>query len=260
MEIKKVQFKNKRKEILKGFLHIPKKINNAIILLHGFPGDCSGHEKIAKSLSRRGHLTLRFNFGGTANSEGKFENKLMSKESEEIKSAIDFILKYNPGKIVVAGFSTGAIDISLYAHKDKRIDGIVLVGGVSNLKKCVHYDFNKEQIKQFKEKGFIVYNNRPKNWTFGKKIKKKFYDEFFKLDIKNRLKKYKKPLLIVHGERDKVVPPSNAKEIFKFANKPKKLVIIRGGDHSFKKRLIPRLKLITEINKFVNKLEKEVIK
>ena len=66
-----------------------------------------------------------------------------------------------------------------------------------------------------------------------KKLKKAFYDEFFVLDIPRALKKYRKPLLIVHGTDDEAVPSLEAYDLFKIANEPKKLVVISGADHQF---------------------------
>ncbi|MCK5350249.1 MAG: alpha/beta hydrolase, partial [Desulfobacula sp.] len=36
---------------------------------------------------------------------------------------------------------------------------------------------------------------------------------------------------IFHGDADEVVPVSNAKDIYKLANEPKRLIIHKNGDH-----------------------------
>jgi len=65
-------------------------------------------------------------------------------------------------------------------------------------------------------------------------LRKTFYDEFFTLNIPAAIKKYKKPLLIVHGEKDEAIPVGkDPHELFQMANKPKKLAIINGADHKF---------------------------
>ncbi|VVB80244.1 2-succinyl-6-hydroxy-2,4-cyclohexadiene-1-carboxylate synthase [uncultured archaeon] len=249
--MRKVEFKNFRNEILRGFVHEPRKIKGAVILLHGFPGNCKSLKTLARWLKFAGFLTLRFDFSGTRLSEGNFEDKLMSKEVKEIKSSVDFLSSnYKFKKLYLIGFSTGAIDLSLYAWKDKRIDRIVLSGGVADLVKCINYDFNKNQIKEFKEKGFIVYS-RPGSWYHNKRLKRGFYEEFFKLNVKNSLHKLKKPILILHGSKDTTVPIENAKEIYDAANEPKKLMIIKGADHKFSK-LRHKLKSFREIVKFFN--------
>lgn len=232
-----VSFKNNHQQTLRGFVHAPKKYDTAAIFLHGFPGSCEGTAaRMGKSLAAKGILTLRFDFSGSNKSDGKFEDKLMSQEVKDIKYAIDFLTqKYMFKKLILIGLSTGAIDAALYVHKDRRVDKTVLMGAVSKLNEAVRYDFSDEQVRDFWTKGYVTYS-RPGKWTNGMKIKKKFYDEFFTLDIPKAMKKYHRPLLIVHGSQDEAVPATKDPiELYDRANKPKKLVIIRGAGHRFEK-------------------------
>lgn len=237
--IRHVSFKNNKGVTLRGFAHIPtfrpiKK--TAVIFLHGFPGRCIGTAaRFCRMLEFLGFLCLRFGFSGSPPSDGKFEDKTMSQEVMDIRSAIDFLeRKYDYKKVALIGISTGAIDAALYAHTDKRVEKLVLLSGVRDLKNAVHYDFSDEQIRTFLKKGYIVYQ-RPGHWVHRKKLKKKFYDEFFTLNIPAAIKKYRRPLLIVHGSNDVLVPEFNAHELYKIAHQPKKLVIVRGADHTFSK-------------------------
>lgn len=234
--MKPVAFSNGKRLTLRGWVHVPPKYDTALIYLHGFPSSCRGFTapRMAKVLEKTNFLFLMFDFSHTDSSDGKFENKLMSKEVADIKYAIDFLEKeYGFRRLILIGHSTGATDAALYAHKDKRITKLVLSGAVSNLKQAVRYDFTDQQVYDFWSKGHITYN-RPGHWVHGKKLKKAFYDEFFTLDIPRAMKKYKRPLLLVHGENDEAVPVAEAQALYQPAHKPKKLVIIRGADHSFR--------------------------
>ena len=51
------------------------------------------------------------------------------------------------------------------------------------------------------------------------------------LNSKKLIKKIKCPILIVHGTKDIIIPLEHSKELYKLANKPKKLLILQGGDH-----------------------------
>lgn len=233
--LKKISFKNKRGLILRGLVHIPDFFNTAIVFCHGFPSSNNGYtsRRIGPALEEAGFLVLRFNFSHTPPSEGKFEDKLMSCEVEDIRSAIDYLCKHFKFKhLVLIGHSTGAIDVSLYAKSDKRIDKIILTGAISNLKNAVRYDFTDEQIYDFWTKGYIVYH-RVGKWVDGKKLKKCFYDEFFSLDILNSIKRYKRPILIIHGEKDSIPWNLEAHKLYMLANRPKRFVLINGADHSF---------------------------
>ena len=233
--IHKISFTNGRGQTLRGFISEPKKYNTAIIFLHGFPGSCQGStgSRLLGIADNIPCLLLMFDFSHTHLSDGKFEDKLMSKEVEDIKYAIDFLEKnYSFRQLILMGISTGAIDASLYAYKDKRIDKLILLGAESSTKHSVHYDFTDEQVRDFWQKGYIRYH-APGKWYHQKKLKKAFYDEFFTLDIPQAIKRYTQPLLIIHGEKDEAVPLKEGIELFKMANKPKQLVIIKGADHRF---------------------------
>ncbi len=205
-----VKFNNQGGLTLRGFVHKPKQYDTAIIFLHGFPSTCQGFTavRIAKTISKLPYLFLTFSFSGSPPSGGKFEDKLMSTEMADIRSAIDFLEKeYGFTHLVLIGHSTGSIDASVYAYKDKRISKLILVGAESDTR----------------------------HWVHQKRLKKAFYDEFFKLDIRSAIKKYKRPVLIIHGENDEAVPLADARELYRFARRPKKLVVIKGADHRFSK-------------------------
>ncbi|MFH1648963.1 MAG: alpha/beta fold hydrolase [Candidatus Woesearchaeota archaeon] len=247
-----ISFKNNKGQVLKGFVHVPrKKADIGVLILHGFPGCmCSGRKRLAGALTAKGLYAMRFDFSGSHQSQGKFEDKLMSQEVKEVKYAIDYFMKNYPiKKLVLHGHSTGAIDAALYAHKDKRIWKLVLAGVVSHLNEAVRYDFTDEQMRDFWLKGHIVYRRKNK-WYNMKRLKKAFYDEFFTLSIPKAMKRYNRPLLIIHGTEDMIPVKKDPIELHKLSNKPKKLVLIKGADHGFKKREHFR-KYVGEIVRFV---------
>lgn len=251
---KAISFKNKHGLTIRGFVYNPLfgSGDTAILFLHGFPSHCSSSAQLFCRVLSFSYRTMGFDFSGTDASEGNFSDKLMSKEVSDIKYAIDFLEeKYGFKRLFLIGISTGAIDAALYAHRDKRITGVVLLAGVHDLKKAVHYDFTAQQIASFKKKKYIVYNH-PGKWYHGKKLKKKFYDEFFVLDIAKSVKKYKKPLLLIHGDKDTAVPVKEAHALYEIANQPKTLVIIKNADHKFSK-MLHGLQVVSQIRKFIKK-------
>ena len=244
-----VSFKNHRGLTLRGVVHVPQHYEKAVVWLHGFPGDMDGTAKrFCTALSRNGYVCLRFDFSGSNTSDGKYEDKLMSEEVKDVRAAVNFIKKHYPTKkLVLAGISTGAIDAALYAHTDRRVSGLVLAGGVSYLDQAARYDFTDRQVREFWLKGYTHHpplgKLRRGSWIPNKgKLKKAFYDEFFTLDIPKAIKQYRKPLLVLHGEKDEAIPSAkDPHELYALAHKPKQLVIIKGGDHRLRKQFRPAL-------------------
>ncbi|MDP6293903.1 MAG: alpha/beta hydrolase [Candidatus Woesearchaeota archaeon] len=242
-----VSFKNNKGELLQGVVHEPKKYTTAIVFLHGFPGGMEGTAKrVCTAMAKKGFLCLRFAFSGVPPSEGKFSDKLMSQEVKEVKYAINFLEKnYSYKKLVLVGHSTGAIDAALYAHKDRRVSKLVLLGMINELDTGVNYDFTARQVKSFWENKHITYS-RPGEWVHKKKLRKAFYDEFFSLSVKRSLKKYRKPVFIIHGSKDSAIPYTDAKELAKEIKA--KFILIQGAGHNFKpktKELIARLSSVS---------------
>ena len=238
--VKTISFKNNRGHVLRGLLHIPKNFSlkhSAVIFCHGFPSSHIGRtaRRIGPALERAGFMVLRVSFSGTPPSDGRFEEKLMSQEVMDIRSMVDYLsLNFQFAKLILIGHSTGAIDLSLYAHTDKRISKVILTGAVADLNNAVRYDFTDSQVRDFWRKGFIIYN-RPKRFVHRKKLNRSFYDEFFSLDIPKSIRRLKRPLLVIHGEKDLIPWDREGWMLYKQANKPKRFVLIRGADHSFSK-------------------------
>lgn len=53
-----------------------------------------------------------------------------------------------------------------------------------------------------------------------------------KYDVKEKIKKTKVPLLVLHGERDEIVPIEQGREVFDAAPEPKKFFTIAGAGHN----------------------------
>lgn len=231
---KEIFFKSRDNITLHGIIYEPLYYETAILYLHGFPGRLNKIGRtFCRTLSVLGYLTMSFDFRGIAPSEGKFEDKLLSREVEDIGAAIDFLHEnYNFKRLFVIGASAGAVDATLYAHKDKRIHGLVLLSGISDLKTLAAHQLVAKQIEMCNDKGYVVYD-LPGKWYHKKTMKKAFYDEFFTLDVQHSLHRFRRPILIVHGEKDEEVPVTEAYQLYETANEPKQLVIIPGADHTF---------------------------
>ncbi len=248
-----VKFRNGSGLTLRGFVNVPKVYDSAVVFLHGFPASCRYivSKRIGRDLGDRGFLVLRFDFSGTDSSDGKFEDKTIKAEVEDLGHAIDFMHdNFDFRRLILIGHSTGAVDAALYAHTDKRVDKLVLLGGVGNLKDAVRYDFTEEQVRDFLTKGYALCK-RGGGWASNKKIKRRFYDDFFVLDVLGSLRKYRGPVLVVHGSDDEMVPPEkDARELYSSANEPKKMVLVKGADHKFTNPDCWR-EVIAEITRFI---------
>jgi len=232
---KQVYFKNKSGEKLSGYLHVPEsgRYKFGIVLAHCFT--CSRHVPIIRKMCdflAQDFLVLRFDFSGNGESEGKFEDSTYGKELKDFDSAINFLLKQGVSCVGALGHSMGSAVTLLAGPKNKNVKVIVSMAGNSSTQ-GIETVFDKKTLEKIQETGKATFS------IFGKKVTmtKEFFEDAKKLSIEDTLKKSKKPICILHGEKDTVIPVENARKLYFYSNEPKDLKIIPEGDHMFTKHL-----------------------
>lgn len=193
--IESVIFKSSNGNKLNGWMLKPKnvKIIGTILHFHGSGGNLLYHHKAISPLTKFGFQIFTFDYSGFGYSEGKSTRVSVV---EDAQSAFDYIINredVKPTKMLIYGQSYGAHLATLVGVKQKNeIEGMILEGGFSS-----HRDEAVYTVPFF---GNIV-----KQGTC----------------TKNEIKKFKKPLLIIHSIEDKIVPYYMGEKIFKNANEPK---------------------------------------
>lgn len=234
MKEEKVVFENKGQKII-GIFHQPDvELPPAIIMCHGWTGDKAEHglfTKAAKEFCKNGFAVLRFDFRGSGESEGKFENITFTEEASDLRFAIEFMKRHNINKekICLLGLSMGgAVSVLIY---NPKIRAIVLWSPAIHTKEVFPKLLGEKAIKEIEEKGYYDLYNPFKQKSF--RITKRFLDEANNLDIPSIFRKIHCPILIVHGTADDTVDLKFSKELAESGGKNKTLEIIEGADHVF---------------------------
>lgn len=191
-----------------------------VLFCHGFKGfkDWGPWDLVAKEFAEAGFCFMKFNFSyngiGLKNPTEftllhEFAENTISKELLDIESILEFILKseeledrINPNEINLIGHSRGAATAFISAAVSKKFHKIAGWAGVYDLKKWC----SKLDVDQWKEDGFLSFVNSRTNQEM-----KVNYD-FAKEVLENRyvpsiyLPKIEIPMLLLHGEKDEVVP------------------------------------------------------
>ena len=216
------------------YLKISEKKNTFLIFLHGFMSDLEGKKpKTLHTFARQNKLGfLALEYSGHGKSSGKFTEGNISKWSQQTNYLIKKIVKKN--KIIFVGSSMGAwITLNLIRKFSKQTIGFVGIGSAPEfLEKLMWKKFSKKMRRDIKKNGFI-------NLRHGKYEYPITY-QLIKDGRKNRIfnKSYLQNIKItmIHGKNDESVPIIYSKKILRlFRNAKKKLVIIKGGDHSLSK-------------------------
>jgi dipeptidyl aminopeptidase/acylaminoacyl peptidase len=212
MGTEKVTFKSEGQKI-SGVLHLPDVWSRAcVIASHGLLSSKDSEKYIAlgERLSREGFAMLRFDFRGIGESEGRIEDDTVSRRIVDLSSAIDFV-KSRPGlgnRVGLVGSSLGGYVSLIKASMEKEIRTIVTWAT----------PFHLDDLKS--NKG-----------TEGHALPEKaFFDDLPRHRLLPLLPKVSS-CVVIHGEKDELVPVDQAWEIFHSVSAPKEIHIIEGGDH-----------------------------
>ena len=220
-----------------------------IVFLHGFRSDLDGEKpKTFLKFAKKNKLSfLALEYSGHGKSSGKFINGNITKWSNETSALIRKIIKKN--HFIIIGSSMGAwIGLKQFQLFKNQIYGFLGIGSAPEfLENLMWKKFTKKMKAETIKKG--IYNLKYGDYEYP--ITQQLLKDGRKNKVLNKKIVSKIKITLVHGEKDEVVPVSYSRKVLKiFHNAEKKLVIIKGGDHSLSnqkwlKRIAKELKLIT---------------
>ena len=230
---KKLSFKGPSGERLSAILDTPEKPNGkGILLLHCFL--CTKNHRIMRNLSSclvgGGFTTLRFDFSGNGESEGKVEDTTYTRMLGEIEVAISLLERHGIKKIGIAGHSMGAMLALLAGKADPRIGAVAFISGSSQAAR-VREVFPPEAIEKAEKYGSSA------AFVYGRDmiLKREFLLDVERYNVGHDVATLGKPLLIIHGTADEIIPHFHARQLFNWASGQKKLELIDGADHLLRK-------------------------
>ncbi len=220
-----------------------------IIFLPGFMSDIDGKKPTAfKNYAVKNKLGfLAIEYSGHGKSSGSFTKGNITGWSIDAKNSIKKIVKKN--KFILIGSSMGAwIAVNQFKHFKNQILGFVGIGSAPEfLERLMWKKFPKKTKNEIITKGLsVIKNGKYKYPITAQLIKDGRKNKILSKKLRSKIK-----VIMVHGNKDEVVPVSFSRKILSiFPNAQKKLVIIRSGDHSLSNRNHLR-KIIKELNNIV---------
>jgi alpha/beta superfamily hydrolase len=222
-----------------GVLHVPDgEIPPVVVMCHGFTGDRDENGLFVhatRSFCEGGFAVLRFDFRGSGESEGEFEDVTISGDVADFKSALDFVLEKSVGRgrLGVLGLSLGSV-VSVLGW-DERVKAMVLWSPASNFGETCARRLGREMVKQIERRGFYDLQKPPSSGAIRTRfrVSRRFCQEAMKIRLVDDIKSVKCPVLIVQGTRDDVINPHDSQELYNMANQPKMIRLIKGADHTY---------------------------
>ena len=226
------------------------KKNPYVVFLHGFMSDLEGEKpkKLKKFCDKKKIGFLGIEYSGHGKSTGKFTNGNISKWSHQVKFTIKKIIKKN--NFILVGSSMGSwISTKQFEYYKKQIKGFIGIGSAPEfLEKVMWKKFSKKMKKETIKNG--VYNL--KHGGFEYPITYQLIKDGRKNKVLNKKIYTKIPITLFHGSKDEAVSAVYSKKLIKiFKSAQKKVLIIKGGDHSLF-RVKYQKKIINELQNIIN--------
>lgn len=219
---------------MRGQLFLPESFKSAglpaLCLCHGIParlpepGD-QGYPLLAQSFCDMGLITMIFNFRGAGLSEGNFD---MIGWARDLTAAVDYLWEL-PGvdrsRLLVMGFSGGAAAAVYAAAADARIKALVTCACPASFSMIEAPEGRQSFMQQAREVGIFKDPGFPPS-------EDEWVEHFREIaPIKWISMISPRPLLIVHGDRDELIPLDHARQLYSRAKAPKELAVIPGAGH-----------------------------
>ncbi len=239
MRQEKISFANSRGDTLSGVLHHPASAasRGAVILCHGMESDKSSEKLVflGETLAGRGILTLRFDFSYVGESTGKFEDITYTGELGDLRAAYALVLDHRPGKIAILGSSMGGTVALMFAADEPNLAALVTVAAPVHPEQFPQRTLTSNEIDEWRNGGFTFYH--------GRRLNVSLLQDLEKINIPRAAARVICPVLILHGDADEVVPVGEAHELQACLTSPRRLLVLKGGDHRLSDPAIMQLAL-----------------
>ncbi|WP_353641892.1 alpha/beta hydrolase [Mesorhizobium sp. WSM2239] len=219
----------------------------AVLLLHGFtgsrdeleiPSEKEGiFERAARMWADKGIASLRIDFRGSGESEGKFEDTTLDGQIKDALAALDFLAaggEVDKDRIALVGWSMGgAVASAVAGRTEHELTSVSLWAPGTNMAGSMAFVLGHETVKQgLASGGQPVSAKLP--WGAEVSLKTGFFDSLYAIDPVAEITRYDGPLLVAVGTKDDVVFPQPAagQVLLDYHDGPEELWV-RPMDHVF---------------------------
>jgi pimeloyl-ACP methyl ester carboxylesterase len=205
----------------------------AVVAVHGRSNDRRNFLRTLPILHDRGYPVLLFDArrSGGSDGDGSGDTTFGVHQSQDVMSAVRFLRGRGFPRVVVAGSSQGAAAAIMAAAQLPGIDGVVAIASFRNFRDLVDsaailYGFPGWLKALVSAALKLRYSLRESDgaWTVG--------DEPTVLNPITAVSRISpRPLLLIHGTADTLIPPRASEELFDRAGEPKVLWLAPNAGH-----------------------------
>lgn len=173
-----------------------------LLWMHGNAGNLTGRADHAQELARHGLAVLIFDYRGYGRSEGSPDEEGIYADAEAAHDWLVGEAGVDPGRILLYGRSLGSAPA---ARLSTRVD----------------------------HAGLILVSPFPSAASMGRRILPGLHLlARSRFPVTRWVSDRRTPLLVIHGERDEIVPLALGRRVFEAAAEPKELLLLPGAGHN----------------------------
>jgi uncharacterized protein len=217
-------------------LHLPPQGDSklpAVLLLHGFGGSRHEHGglflKLASALALAGFAVLRFDFRSCGETGGDSQHISLETQVQDADDAFEHLAQMpeiDSKRIAVLGLSFGGLTAACLAGKRNDVAALVLWEAVFDMKATMKRIYGPTALRAVRARGYMQAGLI--------RLSPQFFEHLDKLDIARSVTGYDKPVLVVQGIEDTVVPVDTAFEWKRtFVLTEPEVALIPEADHAF---------------------------
>lgn len=213
-----------------GVAHIPSSIKGkmpVVILSHELGATLNRVKNYGESLAKEGYITVCFDFcgGGYGNrSDGELLDMSVLTEKADLEAILNEVKQWDfvdTNSIYLMGNSQGGLVTSLVAaqHRDE-IRAVILIYPAFCIYDDVHEMFDStEEIPQ-------THN------LLGLRLGRRYFTDIWDQEPYGKIKEYGKNILLIHGDKDSIVPISYSERLSETVDHVE-YHVIKGADHGY---------------------------
>ena len=199
--------------------------------------------QLSRALADSGHVVVRYDRRGAGQSGGRTESATLSDYADDVLSVVKWLARrddVDKKRIVVAGLGDGAAAALIAASRGKEIDGVVTIDATGTLGADLVLEQQQRVLGELK----LTPEERQARIDLQKKIQAAvvsgtgwagipeamrrqadtpWFRSVLTYDPAKVVARVKQPMLILHGELNQLVPPTEADRLAALATARKKV-------------------------------------
>ena len=270
MQRRSVQFFSERIK-LDGDLYLPEDLTPgekrpAVIVCSGYQGLKDIHPaRFARALVTHGYACLAFDYRGFGNSQGERGRLVPQDQVEDVRAAVSFVetvTEVDAERISLIGWALGGGVAIAAAADDSRVQAVVTINAIGDGERAARSMHDEQSWRELLERTstdrwreslwgeselvqpfkIVPLDDVTRGYVDEQLYEMEGFGQGVTLESADFILRFRperivdriapRPLLLIHGAENRLHPPQESEEIYRFAEEPKELVLLEDTGHT----------------------------